>query len=100
MNERDGFVESRIRILILEFEKTPNLMYAVPSTDKFSDPNGPPTNQSYFLGLVMKKVPDSNDKTIDLSYAVSSFTTLLTSYPNYLPTMQIAITYKKRFVAF
>jgi len=72
----EGFVESRLRFLIADLERTRNLEYAVPNVDKFTDPNSPHSfNTNFFIGLIFSA---DSDNTIDLSFAVASFKARLT----------------------
>jgi len=88
-----GWIESRLRLLILKLEQTPNVLYAQPFPKGFEQvyPNPPPENgdtatpakkhfpyvTSFFIALKFKIVKSETGKAspkVDLTPAVSSFT--------------------------
>jgi len=99
---REGFIESRIRKLIGELERTVYVQYAVPISESYKEPNGPEFNTNFFLGIVTDKNADAATQatakpTIDLSIAVTNFTCAVKTakFFNH-ETMEINITHVSR----
>jgi len=94
----EGYMESKIRKLIAELEKTINIKYAVPLADKFTDPDCDLPNSNFFLGLVTEKnSSDPTNQIIDLSRPVANFTFLVKTYPIFnIDEMDIKVSWHKR----
>jgi len=73
MRAWEPFVESRIRKLIGELEKTVNVKYAIPVSANFHDPDGPELNSNFFLGLITEVNTVNGSQSIDLSLPVANF---------------------------
>ena len=95
INFREGFLESRIRKLSGELERTYNIAYAVPSTEKFNDPEEPRLNSNFFIGIVSS----SPTAIIDLSEAVCNFTFGVKSFKYFNEaTMGLLISWSSKYV--
>lgn len=89
---REGWVESRLRILANRLEMTPNVKYAQPFTDNCKGSGEWST--MFFLGLVFSvRQPGSS---VDLTPAVSSFTAEVKSWPQRTLTMDLNISYLRQ----
>ena len=84
LRDWENFLESKVRKLTSELESTMNVQYAVPTADKFCDPDGPEFNTNLFLGLVLETNTTSNpNPRIDLSPAVAKFLCEVRAYRGY-----------------
>lgn len=84
---REPFVESRIRKLIGDLERTINVKYAVPISEKYRNPDGKEHNTNFFLGLVTETGNANsgypNNQVIDLSPPVANFLQMVKTYDMY-----------------
>jgi len=97
----EGWIESRLRFLISNLEQTPNLQYAVPFPTSFtnnSTENGTTVYCScFFLGLILNLAKNnSGPKTVDLTPAVTDFSSAVKEWPTRTPSMDIRVRYMHR----
>ncbi|GJS32497.1 nuclear poly(A) polymerase 1 [Tanacetum coccineum] len=92
-----GWVESRIRYLILKIEKaTSQMLQCHPHPCDFSDKSNP-FHCSYFLGLQRKEgVPVNAANKFDIRLTVDEFKANVGSYLSWKPGMEISVTHIKR----
>lgn len=102
-NEEDwrvwsGFLESRLRFLILHLERTPNINFAIPFPPQFENPESElPHHTLHYMGLSL------DGKSADLTQPVRDFRENVTSNPLYKKdSMGLDIAYftKKSLPAF
>jgi poly(A) polymerase Pap1 len=109
---REGWIESRLRFLVLNLEQTPNMQYAIPYPSGFQleiktissvNEEGQETSKNehgscFFIGLQLniQKSSQGGPKTIDLTPAVTDFTQAVKEWPPKSPSMDIRIKYVKR----
>jgi len=100
----EGWVESRLRFLILNLEQTPNLKYAIPFPQSYQhnalDLTGSTIYQSsFFMGLTLNlpKTPaGAPPATVDLTPAVTDFVQAVKEWPQRTSTMDITVRYLRR----
>ncbi|XP_076899527.1 nuclear poly(A) polymerase 1-like [Bidens hawaiensis] len=92
-----GWVESRIRYLVLKIERdTFKLLLCHPHPGDFPDKSNP-CHCSYFLGLQRKEgVPVNEAKKFDIRATVEEFKGNVGSYVSWKPGMGISVTHIKR----
>ncbi|XP_071716210.1 nuclear poly(A) polymerase 1-like [Rutidosis leptorrhynchoides] len=92
-----GWVESRLRYLVLKIERdTFKMLQCHPHPGDFSDGSNP-FHCSYFLGLQRKEgVPVNDGKKFDIRLTVGEFKANVGSYLSWKPGMDINITHIKR----
>jgi poly(A) polymerase len=101
---REGWVESRLRFLILNLEQTPNLQHAHPHPKFFpchvTDENKAIVSccSCFFMGLILN-LPATGPKTVDLTPAVSDFTAAVKEWAPKTPSMDIHVRYLNKLVA-
>lgn len=97
MRNWKGWVESRVRYLILKIERdTFKMLQCHPHPGDFSDRSNP-FHCSYFLGLQRKEgVPVNEAKKFDIRLTVDEFKANVGSYSSWKPGMEINITHIKR----
>ncbi|KAK9075168.1 hypothetical protein SSX86_003488 [Deinandra increscens subsp. villosa] len=91
-----GWVESRIRYLVLKvIERDTNMLQCHPHPGDFSDKSNP-FRCSYFLGLLRKEgVPVNEAKKFDIRLTVDEFKAHVGSYSSWKPGMDINVTHIK-----
>jgi len=97
----EGWVESKLRFLILNLEQTPNVKFAHPYPSSFENhtiEQEKITNylSSFFMGLTLNFTNTSGPKTVDLTPAVSDFTTAVKEWGVRTPSMEIKVKYLRR----
>jgi poly(A) polymerase len=97
----EGWIESKLRFLILNLEKINNIEYVHPYPSSFLYPitenEAILHSSSFFLGLALNIQKNSTGpKTIDLTPAVVDFTQTIKEWSSKLPTMDIKVRYVKR----
>ncbi|KAK9071859.1 hypothetical protein SSX86_008289 [Deinandra increscens subsp. villosa] len=92
-----GWVESRIRYLVLKIERdTSKMLQCHPHPGDFSDKSNP-FHCSYFLGLQRKEgVPVNEAKKFDIRLTVDEFKANVGSYSSWKPGMDMNVTHIKR----
>lgn len=97
MRNWKGWVESRVRYLILKIERdTFKMLQCHPHPGDFSDRSNP-FHCSYFLGLQRKEgVPVNEAKKFDIRLTVDEFKANVGSYSSWKPGMEINVTHIKR----
>lgn len=97
MRNWKGWVESRVRYLILKIERdTFKMLQCHPHPGDFSDGSNP-YHCSYFLGLQRKEgVPVNEAKKFDIRLTVDEFKANVGSYSSWKPGMEINVTHIKR----
>eukprot|EP01130_Rhizamoeba_saxonica_P006958 TRINITY_DN2788_c0_g3_i1.p1 TRINITY_DN2788_c0_g3~~TRINITY_DN2788_c0_g3_i1.p1 ORF type:complete len:624 (+),score=142.53 TRINITY_DN2788_c0_g3_i1:86-1957(+) len=86
-----GFVEAKVRFLILKLEHTQKIEYGHPNPKMF-DFSTDPYYSSYFIGLCFEK----ETRQVDLTPAVLEFTRALHDWPSKKDTMLAEVSYVKR----
>ncbi|CAN1296592.1 Nuclear poly(A) polymerase 1 [Linum perenne] len=101
-NEHDlrswkGWVESRLRTLMLKIEKqTFNMLQCHPHPGEFSD-KSKPLHNCYFMGLQRKQgVPVNEGEQFDIRATVEDFKRTVNMYTMWKPGMEIQVTHVKR----
>jgi len=92
----EGWVNSKLRLLLLKLEQTINVKSAQPFPKCFSTSNTIsefPFSSCYFLGLVFKDIPKGANRSVDLTPAVSDFTCTVKDWPNRSPEMDVRVHY-------
>ncbi|KVI11915.1 Nucleotidyltransferase, class I, C-terminal-like protein [Cynara cardunculus var. scolymus] len=97
MRNWKGWVESRLRYLILKIERdTFKMLQCHPHPRDFSD-NSDPFHCSYFLGLQRKEgVPVNEAKKFDIRLTVDEFKANVGSYSSWKHGMEINVTHIRR----
>ncbi|KAI3735811.1 hypothetical protein L6452_15328 [Arctium lappa] len=97
MRNWKGWVESRLRYLILKIERdTFKMLQCHPHPRDFSD-NSNPFHCSYFLGLQRKEgVPVNEAKKFDIRLTVDEFKANVGSYTSWKHGMEINVTHIRR----
>ncbi|CAL1369811.1 unnamed protein product [Linum trigynum] len=92
-----GWVESRLRILILKIEKhTYNMLQCHPHPGEFSD-KSKPLRYFYFMGLQRKQgVPVNEGGHFDIRMTVEEFKVTVNSYTSWKQGMEIQVSHVKR----
>jgi len=99
----EGWIESKLRFLVLNLEQTPNMKHAVPYPKVFSNKTGNNPSQivtSFFMGLTFNfsNAPGA-DKSVDLTKAVTEYSAMIKDWlrnQKNPETMDIKIHYIKR----
>jgi len=97
----EGWVESKLRFLIMNLEQTPNVKFAHPFPSSFENhvvEQDKIANyiSSFFMGLTLNFTNTSGPKTVDLTPAVSDFTTAVKEWTVRTPSMEIKVKYLRR----
>ncbi|CAN1856446.1 Nuclear poly(A) polymerase 1 [Linum perenne] len=92
-----GWVESRLRTLMLKIEKyTYNMLQCHPHPGEFSD-KSKPLHYCYFMGLQRKQgVPANEGEQFDIRETVNDFKHTVNMYTMWKPGMEIQVTHVKR----
>ncbi|CAN0902361.1 Nuclear poly(A) polymerase 1 [Linum grandiflorum] len=92
-----GWVESRLRTLVLKIEKyTYNMLQCHPHPGEFSD-KSKPLHYCYFMGLQRKQgVPANEGGQFDIRVTVNEFKQMVNMYTMWKPGMEIQVTHVKR----
>eukprot|EP01114_Cavostelium_apophysatum_P005495 TRINITY_DN1654_c0_g1_i1.p1 TRINITY_DN1654_c0_g1~~TRINITY_DN1654_c0_g1_i1.p1 ORF type:complete len:636 (-),score=113.17 TRINITY_DN1654_c0_g1_i1:158-2065(-) len=101
-----GWIESRLRFLVSNLEQTQNLQYAHPYPSSFPNnatsvgENGAEVVTSYcsvfFMGLTLNFTNTAGPKTVDLTPAVTDFSSAVKEWAPKTPSMDIRIRYIPR----
>ncbi|KAF2078416.1 hypothetical protein CYY_000283 [Polysphondylium violaceum] len=99
----EGWIESKLRFLVLNLEQTPNMKHAVPYPKNFENKTSNNANQmvtSFFMGLTFNfsNAPGA-DKSVDLTKAVTEYSAMIKDWlrtQKNPETMDIKIHYIKR----
>ncbi|EGG19374.1 polyA polymerase [Cavenderia fasciculata] len=96
----EGWIESKLRILISNLEQTPNMKFAIPYAKSFANKASAVNGgicTCFFMGLQFNfSTAIGADKNVDLTGAVTSFTNLIKDWPGKLPTIEMKIHYIKK----
>ncbi|KYQ91138.1 poly(A) polymerase [Tieghemostelium lacteum] len=95
----EGWIESKLRFLILNLEQTPNMKNAFPYPKCFENKVSQtvPTGfkcSSFFMGLAFNFTGEN--KSVDLTKAVTEFTAMIKATDTKTPTMDMKIHYIKK----
>jgi len=98
----EGWIESRLRFLVLNLEQTDNIALAHPLPGANAKPKkegGEASSEElcscFFIGLSLN-IQKEGPKTIDLTPAVTDFTQVVKEWPAKTATMDLRVKYVKR----
>lgn len=109
----EGWVESRIRLLVATFESIPGIWCALPFLEPFTPPPTVPSpgaaalppppasqrRQCYYLALQFEHPPAGSTQAppkIDLTMPTATWILSVKSWPGYAPTMELNAHYMRR----